>query len=270
MRPLVTRVAHAGTTDHKYFGHSVLDGLLGEETLTGLVAMAVVGRRPTGEEKEVLDAMAVSLSAADPRIWPLKVSRIVASYGEMLAGYAAGQLAMLGTNISPRLITGAAAHLSRLRGALADGGRPTDDVVREHIARTGILAGYGVPMRAQDERFLALRGFLERRRRADLPHWKAQEALSTIMWSEHGLRPNICIGCPAALLDLGYDPPQCGAMSTFLLEHDHAANAVEAARMTAPEMVKLPEACVRYVGAVPRRSPRARVARGDGADGVEG
>jgi hypothetical protein len=260
MKAIVTRVAHADRTDHRYFGHSVLSDMIGQETLTGLVAMAVTGRRPSEEEKAVLDALAVSLTAADPRIWPLKVTRIVASYGEMIAGFAAGQLAMLGTYISPRLITGAAEHLVRLRNALRDVDRPTVDIIRQHIAETGVLGGYGVPLRAQDERLLALTDYMKRNGRAGLPHWRAQEALSEMMWSEHRLRPNICIGLPAALLDMAYTPPECGAMSTFLLEHDHGANAVEAAAQRAPEMTKLPEECVRYVGTGARQSPRALAA----------
>jgi hypothetical protein len=258
MRTLVTRVAHAGRTDHKYFGHDVLADLLGVETLTGLVAMAVTGRRPSDDEKELLDALAVSVTAADPRIWPLKVTRIVGSYGEMLAGFAAGQLAMLGTYISPRIITGAAEQLQQLRGALVGADeRSTDTLIREHITRNVRLGGYGVPLRAQDERFVALTEYMRRKDRAGLPHWRAQEALSRIMWEEHELRPNIGIGLPAAMLDLGYTPAQCGSLSTFLLEQDHAANAIEAAAQRAPEMQRLPVECVDYVGTPARRSPRA-------------
>src|SRR5262249_6996954 len=162
-------------TDHRYFGHSVLQDMIGEETLTGLVAMAVTGRRPDDDEKELLDALAVSVTAADPRIWPLKVTRIVASYGEMIAGFAAGPLAMLGTYISPRLITGAAEHLARLRAALRDVDRPSVETIRRHVVETGTLGGYGVPLRAQDERLLALTEYMERTGRAGLPHWRAQE-----------------------------------------------------------------------------------------------
>ena len=258
MKTLVTRVAHAGRTDHKFFGHDVLGGLLGVETLTGLTAMAVVGRRPSEDEKELIDALAVCVTVADPRIWPLKVTRIVGSYGEMLAGFAAGQLAMLGTYISPRIITGAAEQLQQLHLDLsAADERPSEGVIRAHIARHEQLAGYGVPLRAQDERLLALTEYMHRKGRATLPHWRTQEALSRVMWADHAVRPNIGIGLPAALLDLGYTPGQCGALSVFLHEQDLAANAVESAAQRAPEMQRLPEACVRYIGAGARQSPRA-------------
>ena len=121
MKPIViTRVAHAGPEDHRFMGHGALTELLGHETGTGLLALAILGRLVTSDEKQALDAMAVSLTAADPRIWPLKASRIAASYGEMLAGVATGQFAMMGTYMSPRVIGAAARHLSRLRMALGD------------------------------------------------------------------------------------------------------------------------------------------------------
>lgn len=260
MTPLITRVAHAGHGEHQYFGHRVLADLLGNETFTGLVALAVMKRRPTLEDKEILDGLSVSVTAADPRIWPLKVSRIVSSYGEMLAGFAAGQLAMMGTYISPRIIGDAADHLTRLRRALA--GRDEDEqVVRDHVAAHPRLAGYGVPLRERDERFEALRAFMVQRRRAGLSHWRAQEALSGWLVRERQLAPNIGIGLAAALLDLGCSPAQAGALSTLLIEHTFAANAFEAAEQREPAMQKLPDHCVRYVGPPARVSPRARAAR---------
>jgi hypothetical protein len=261
MKPvIVTRVAHAGSDDHRFFGHGALTELLGHETETGLLAMAVLGRRATAEEKQVLDALAVSLTAADPRIWPLKASRLVASYGETLAGFAAGQLAMMGTYISPRIIGAAAEHLARLRSALGD--ESVDEIVgvrvAQHMSTDERLAGYGIPMREQDERLQALRAYMIRTGRAGLPHWRAQEALSVAMWRERKLAPNIGIGLAAGLLDIGCSPAQAGALAIFLIQHDFAANAFEAAQQRSPAMQRLPDDCIKYVGPPPRRSPRYR------------
>jgi hypothetical protein len=264
MKAVITRVAHAGHGEHQYFGQRVLSDLLGNETSTGLVALAIMGRRPTMAEKEVLDAIAVSVTAADPRIWPLKAARLIASYGEMLAGFAAGQLAMMGTYISPRIIGDAAEHLEQLRkalGALGTGQHDAEPVLAEHVAARRQVVGYGVPLRARDERFEALRDFMFSRDRADLPHWQAQEALTQWMLRERQVAPNIGIGLAAALLDIGCSPAQAGALSTFLIEHDFAANAFEAAQQREPLMQKLPEEHVAYVGAAPRVSPRALAAR---------
>lgn len=259
MKTVITHVARAEHGEHRYFGHAVLSGLLGRETFTGLMAMAVLGRLPSREDVEVLDALAVAVTAADPRIWPIKVARLVASYGETLAGFAAGQLAMMGTYVSPSIIGDAAEHLSRLRVALdgrPQGGR-TEDAIRDHVEATPRLAGYGIPLRERDERFEALRAFFARGPRALGAHWLAQDALSAWMWSEKGLAPNIGIGLAAALLDLGCAPPQAGALATFLIEHTFAANAFEAARQREPLMQRLPEDRVEYVGRHRRESPRA-------------
>jgi hypothetical protein len=256
---IVTRVAHAGPGDHRFFGHAVLEGLLGHETATGLLAMAVLGRRVAADEKEVLDALAVSLTAADPRIWPLKASRIVASYGEMLAGLATGQLVMMGTYTGPRIIGGAAEHLSRLRIAMGEESldERLDLVVADHMTRNERLPGYGIPMREQDERMVALRAFIERTGRSQLPHWRAQESLSIAMWCERKLAANIAIGQAAALLDLGCTPAQAGALAISLIQQDFTSNTFEGAEQRSGVMQRLPDECVKYEGPPPRRSPRS-------------
>jgi hypothetical protein len=96
---LPTRVAHAEWGVNRYFGFPVPD-LLGDETLTGLVALAVGARRLPAAEREVLDDIAVAMTLADPRIWPLKMTRLVASYGGGLAGMAKKRRSV----ISPRAV----------------------------------------------------------------------------------------------------------------------------------------------------------------------
>jgi hypothetical protein len=256
---IVTRVAHAGSDDHRFMGVGALSELLGTETETGLLALAILGRRVSPVEKDALDAMAVSLTAADPRIWPLKASRIGASYGEVLVGLAVGQLAMMGTYTGPRIIGAAAEHLARLRRALGvdTAERIVAARIAEHMTTQERFAGYGIPMREHDERFLALRGYMERTRRDRLPHWQAQEALSAAMVRERKLAPNIGIGLAAGLLDLGATPAQAGALAIGLIQHDFAANAFEAAQQRSSAMQQLPEDCVDYVGPPPRSSPRS-------------
>ena len=40
-----TRSAHWGWDEHQYFGHAVFGELAGNESLTGMVALSVLGRR---------------------------------------------------------------------------------------------------------------------------------------------------------------------------------------------------------------------------------
>jgi hypothetical protein len=256
---IVTRVAHAGSGDHRYQGYGALTELLGEETETGLLALGIMGRRATPEVLAVLDALAVSMTAADPRIWPLKVSRLVASYGDLLAGFAAGQLAMMGPYMTTRIVGDAADNLGRLRGAIGDDWSEAHVTrcVAEHLSSRARLFGYGIPFRERDERFEALRGFMSRSGRVHLPFWRTQEVLSEALWRERKTAPNICIGFAASLLDVGCTPAQAGALAVFLIEHTMAANAFEAAQQRSTAVQRLPEECVEYKGPAPRRSPRS-------------
>jgi hypothetical protein len=263
MKTLITHVAHAGTGDHMFMGQRVLGDMLGHETLTGLFALAVLGRRITPEETRLLDGLSTAVTAADPRIWPLKASRIAASYGDMLAGRAVGQLAMMGTYLGPRIIGYAAEHLERLRKELDGAGtdEDRDRIYLEHVTTTKRLAGYGVPFRPEDERLRALRRFMSETGRDQLPYWRAQEGLSAFLLRDRGLPANVGIGVAAGLLDLGCSPTQAGALGTIIHQQDFDANVFEASQQRAPEMQRLPDECVSYVGAAPRTSPRAAPAR---------
>jgi hypothetical protein len=168
---------------------------------------------------------------------------------------------MMGTYISPRIIGFAAEHLAALRAALDAAPRSAEEVarvLREHVQRFPRLAGYGVPMREEDERLRALRGYMARKGRAELAHWRAQETLSPMLRETKGLAPNVGIGLAAALLDIGCSPEQAGALSTFLHQQDFAANVYEASQQRAAAYQRLPEDRVEYAGAPPRESPRAK------------
>ena len=89
-----TRVAHAEWGDNRFYGHSVARDLAGKETWLGLVILGILGRRLSEAERAVVDDLGVALTVADPRIWPLKVSRLVSSYGSTLTALAAGALSL--------------------------------------------------------------------------------------------------------------------------------------------------------------------------------
>jgi hypothetical protein len=256
-----TNVAIHLRGDNLYFGHSTAHGLLGTETVTGLLAMAATGRRPLPEERIMLDAIAVAGCSADPRIWPLKLTRLVSSYGGTLAGLSAGQLALEGKQIGPWVIGHAAGELVTLRERIGDRfevAAAVEEAAREHAAKRPRISGYGVPVRERDERLEALRGAVLKLGRQTLPYWSLQEALSTAVMRQWGAHPNVAIGIAAVLLDLGYTPLQASAVTTFVNQNVFAANAFEAAQQREPLMQKLPDECVSYVGPPLRASPRSR------------
>jgi hypothetical protein len=260
--PLPTRVGHAAWGENFLFGHAVGRELVGSETYTGLVALAVRGQRPTAEECAVLDDIAAAMIAADPRIWPLKLIRVISSYGSTLPALAASKLcverAMIGHWTSGAAADRLVALLDAVAGDVDDAGAVGREVERA-LAAGERWTGFGVPFREQDERFLALRRALERRDRAKLPFFRLSETLASVMLELKGLRPNIGTGVAAACLDLGYAPREIEVLALALGQTDYLANAVEGAAQM-PEVLRvLPREVIRYVGPGPRESARSKL-----------
>jgi hypothetical protein len=257
---ITTHVAKNLWGDNLYFGHRALADLLGHETLTGLMFMAAIGRRPTDDEREVFDAVSVIMTSADGRIWPLKLGRLVSSYGGTLAGWCASLLTMEGPRLGPWTTGYSARELVELRaqvGAKIDDGEAVVAEARAFFDRKRRVVGLGVPLREHDERYVALEAWVRRTGRDTLPHWRLHVALAAHGKRVANLGTNILLGLAAVLLDLGYTPEQISALVTFVNQNVFAANALEAARQRSPEMLRLPDVCVSYVGPPARSSPRA-------------
>jgi hypothetical protein len=255
-----TRVGKHLFGENLFFGHRTLADLLGQETMTGIVSLAVKGRRPTEAERRALDAISVISTSADPHIWPLKLLRLVSSYGSVLAGYCACQLTVEGERIGYWISGYAAAVLVDLRGVVGD--RLEDpaavaEAISDHLRRAGRVTGFGVPLRKSDERMDALKTYVVREGLDRGAHWRLQEALADHVRRERGIPPNVGLGIGAVLLDFGYTPHEISALAHFLAQGVFVANALEAARQQAPEMQKLADEPVEYVGPARRESPRA-------------
>lgn len=253
-----THSAHWGWNEHQYFGHRVFEELAGNETLTGLTVLSVVGRRLSAEENAVLDDAACTLTLADPRIWPLKLSRVIASYGATLPAAAAGLLSEENARIGPWTCAKAAELLLAFRSQLGPG---TDDadalkrLVRVYLDEHRFVWGFGTPFRERDERLVAFRACIERRARAALPFWCLMNDVSAIVLEARGTEPNMGLAIAAAFLDLGMTPHQVGALASALMQHMFLAHAVEASHVGAA-LRELPPSYVSFAGRGPRVSPR--------------
>jgi hypothetical protein len=258
---VTTKVARAGHDDHRYFGYGAIRDLLGKETYAGVTAMAVCGRRVSREDRQMLDDLSVIMCAADPRIWPLKLTRLLASYGGVLAAFGGGQLCIEGDLIGPWTTRYAAETFVELRRLIGD--RLDDDLFVEAemkglLQRKKRLVGYGVPFRERDERLDAVRAEVEKRGWHVRPFWRLQEAFSILVRSERNLGPNLGAGVSALLLDMGFTTEEVPAVTIFINQNCFVANAVEGARQKPAILRALPEHTVTYVGVPPRTSPRAR------------
>jgi len=257
---IVTRVAALGFPEHRFRGHAVFGELFGHETVSSLIAMAIAGRRLTREEASILDDIAAATLVGDPRIWPLKIIRLVASFGGVLAGYAAGHMAIEGDRIGPPITRYAAEMLVELRASV---GERIDDraviasAARDLIARRKRIIGYGIPFRPYDERYVVLRESIVARGRAELPYFRIHDVLSDVVREERRLAPNAGIGVAAILLDMGFSPDELAAIFHFVNQPVFMANAYESATQAASELQSLPVDAIAYAGLAPRNSPRA-------------
>lgn len=256
---LTTRCAHWGYDDHRFWGHGVSSDLAGKVSFVGLTALAVLGRQLPDEYCGVLEDVAATLTLSDPRIWPLKLTRLVAAYGSTLSAAAAGLMILQDARIGPWPSVHAANDLIRLRCAIGDH-RDAPDVVRsvveQHLYERGVLCGFGTPFRDHDERLVAFRACIERRHRDHLDYWLTMDAVAHAMRQIKGIEANIGLAIAAACLDMGLLPDEIGPLSAALAQHMFWANAVEGAEQAPQVLRQLPLEAVTYVGRPRRRFVR--------------
>ena len=257
---VTTHCAHWGWEEHRYFGYEVFGELIGEETFTGLSALAVLGRRLPPACCALLDDTAVALTLADPRIWPLKLTRLVASYGGIVPAAAAGLMIQEGARIGPWTTLQAATLLSKFKDSL---GAHLDDpvrvrsVVQEYLDEHHFVWGFGTPFRPRDERLVALIERVRVHERDTLPHWRTMLAVSEVVRAQRKTEPNVGLAVAALLLDMGLSDREIGPLTTTLMQHMFFANAVEGAQDPPAFLRELPEEHLEYVGKAARTSPRA-------------
>jgi hypothetical protein len=266
-----TRTAHWGWDEHRYFGKAVFAELTGKESLASLVALSVVGRSLPPECIGLIDDVAGAVTLADPRIWPLKLTRLIASYGSTLPAVAAGLLMQEEARIGPWACVHAAHTLLDLCAALGD---EVDDqlrvaeAVRELLGRCDFVWGFGTPFRRQDERLVALREHVVRRGRDGLPYYRLMNRTADLVREARGAEPNLGIALAAIFLDMGLVPQEIGALVACLMQHMFFAQAVEGARQADPGLRQLSPESLDYVGRPSRTSPRAERERSAGATDV--
>ncbi len=258
---LPTRSAHWGFEEHQYFGHAVFGELLGNESLLGLTALGILGRRLSAAECSVLEDAAVALSMADPRIWPLKLSRVVAAYGSTLPAVAAGLVTLTGAQIGPWPTTQAAHMLQHFHsqfGDQAEDAAAKRDHVSTYLSVHSFLWGFGTPFRRKDERLVAFERRLQLTGLDRKPHYRTFAAVRRAAKELKGVEANIGSGLAAVCLDLGFSADQIAPLTAALIQHMFFSTALEAAQQAPALLRKLPDEHVTYVGIASRQSPRAQ------------
>ena len=262
-----TRTAYWAFDEPRYFGYRVFDELAGRESWTSLMALSILGQRLSPELCGVLDDAVGVMTLADPRIWPLKLTRVVGSYGGFLAALSAGTLAENEARIGPWACVDASKVLCALHAEL-DGRQDDLSYVREVLAayrkKHRFVWGFGTPYRGRDERVIAFRRCMERRGRHRLPYYRTMEVVAVAMKEATKAEPNIGGVLSSALLDMGLEPEQVGTMVVALAQHMFFAQAIESARSPNLELRQLPPEYILYTGREPRVSPRAEASSRSG------
>lgn len=263
-RVVISRAAAERYPEHWFWGHPLFAELLGNETFTGMAALAATRRRLSPDDISLLNDLSVLITLADPQIWPLKITRIVASYGGFVSAVAAGNLCLEGGYVGPWNCGDAARTIAAIRERI---GEAMDDeparraLIEAHFAGEERVRGFGVPLRKIDERLTGLRQTIVRLGRAERPHWRTMEAISAVVRATRGLEPNFGMGVAAALLDMGCTPTECAVLAWWLQLSAFVANAVEGVEQGLELFRRFPDEWVDYRGPAPRESPRAKAAR---------
>ena len=254
-------VGHSEHDEHHFRGHRVFAELAGREGFWSFVSLAVGARLLGPDESGVLDTLCACVMASDPRIPPLKLTRLCAAYGHDLSAFGATYVALDGARLGPSPTQPAAELLSRVRGRLK-ACPPTLEELRRALEpelehTIGTVPGFGVPARSVDERVTAMRSLLRAHKRDHLPHWGILMAAQDLL----GTPANVAGGVAAVLLDLGYTPAQAPLLAACLVLPAVLAHATEGAQQRPEVLLRLPAEWVRYRGKAPRQSPRALRAR---------
>jgi hypothetical protein len=260
---ITTRVAQAVQGDNRFRGFGVNADLAGRDGWTSIVSLAIGGPRLSALDAAMVEDLAVCSLAADPRIWPLKITRLVASYGVTLPAIAVGHLALEGAIVGPEP-TGKAAEtlvswVERL-GEQVNDPRAIEALVDDLLAQ-GRAAGFGVAFRARDERVEGIKACVVKRNRDKGKHWQLVMAIDALMVDKRKVQLNLAMASAAVLLDLGFTPPQVRMWMSAYLDVCFYANAVEGAEQQSAVLRKLPDDAIDYVGREPRLSPRAEAKR---------
>ncbi len=247
-----TRVGRAEQHDNRFRGHTVSQ-MAGGHTTWSALSLAVGHRALDAREAALLDDIVVCSLAADPRIWPLKVVRLVAAYGRPVPAILAGVSSTAGGFMGWGTYAPAAQFLERVAQAPSQSAR--EALVAAQREERRMIPGFGVAFRARDERAAALRGCLEAREYTGA-YWSTALLLEDIL-VPLGAPMNIAAASAAVLLDLGFAVEQIAALGPLLLLPNYLANAVEGAEQRPSILRTLPAAYIEDKTPPPRLSPRA-------------
>lgn len=262
---------HIGTENYLR-GYAVQGELVGHDGFWSCLSLALGGPRLSRDDEALLDDMSTCANATESRVWPLKLTRILASYGDAVAGLGGGLGYLSRCVTGPAPIRKAAADLLKLRDEIGE--IPDDDAALLQAVRpilTGMLAaktsiaGFGAFSRDIDERRVAIEPRVRLHGRERGAMWRLLLAAERVFIERKNMRANCAVAVAAPCLDMGYDPMQIELIGLAILLPNFIAVAHEGAVQSRALLRALPEPMLEYVG-TPARQSAAKLAAEDAVD----
>lgn len=250
--PIFTRVGIILDGDNRFLGQSTFHGWVHDLEAASDATLAVLGVEVTAEAREVARLITIAALSPDARVWPLKLTRLLASYGDPLAGYFGAQLVSASNMMGPGAVTMAARGLEWVRehaGDDASDARVKDAVAMSCARSGGRFGGFGVPFREVDERRAGLLQLVGDGPVTRRPLWRLHEQVVKVLAP---LRPNVAVSFAAMLLDIGVPAERGGITLSMLMSPVFLAHALEGAAQDGARLNALPASCVSYRGMEPR------------------
>lgn len=259
---VTTRLARAIDDAILFRGVDLTRDLIEEDYLS-VVSLALGNRRLNEEECALIGRLGVLASIGDPRIWPMKMARIIGSYGRPQMAIAASFAMLDDAPIGPHpaqltakfFASIADQHLDRAK-ALSQ----AKSVIAKWMADKRSVPGFGVPKRQEDERNKAIHRWYAQNVEVPGRHWELYRDIAAHMSEHYDLGPNFAAPIAAIALDVGFDADVVAVFTSFLVFWGIAANAHEGTRESPEVLRRLPDEFIEYVGPAPRKSPRAQAA----------
>ncbi len=251
-----TQVAASGVDEHLFRGRRVFAELAGSTSYASLLSLAISGRELSPKDSALFDELTTICTVADARIWPMKACRLVASYGGLLEGLAAGIVALGSPLIGPWVSYPAAGALLVAFAERTAGAGEAERAAHaaELVQRHDRLPGFGTPFRHTDERIEALTRAVERHGASGRRYWQLWLALVAAARELRRVEANVASAGAAVALDLGFPLEDLEAVGLCNALHMFVAHAREGSRQRHRLLQELPSAVVRYVGPARRRS----------------
>jgi hypothetical protein len=253
MDPIFTRVGLIIDGDNRFFGRSSFDEWPQDITCASDTVLTALRARITPAAREAMRLAAITLMSPDARVWPLKLTRLLSSYGDPVAGYFGAQLVSAGRIMGPGAGTAAARALCFVANETGAEGSDEEVARAAHAWRercNNRVGGFGVPFRDADERRVALLRLAAGGPVVEGRYWRLHERVVRAM---EPARPNIAFSIAAMLLDAGIDAEHVGIAMSMLMTHVFLAHAIEGVDDGARANT-LPVESVHYVGVGARRT----------------